>query len=248
MSDRVPEFVPVVEALLFAADEPLPTRRLVELLPELEATEVTAALDALNEQLEQADRGLRLEEVGGGWRFTTRSDHAPFLERLVKGKRVKRLSHAALETLAVVLYRQPVTKAEIEAIRGVSVDGPLRTLLDRDLVKVSGRAAGPGRPLLYASTRELLRYLGLRDLRDLPQLDELEGVLATSEESDPAQLELGQDPDIPPVVRAADDLKPGDEHETQMEDGGEAPRPESSGGDPFESLPGDGGCGLETQE
>ncbi|MAE70875.1 MAG: SMC-Scp complex subunit ScpB [Gemmatimonadetes bacterium] len=185
-------FVPVVEALIFASDEPLSTRHLVELLPELEPEDLSRVLEMLDSALESAERGLRLEEVAGGWRFTTREEHGPFLDRLFKGKRTQRLTQAALESLAVVLYRQPATKAEIEAIRGVSVDGPLRTLLDRNLIKVSGRADGPGRPLLYSTTRELLKHLGLRNLRDLPQLDELEGVLETSEEGDPDQLELGQ--------------------------------------------------------
>ena len=185
-------FVPVVEALIFASDEPLSTRHLVELLPELEPEQLSQVLEMLNSALESAGRGLCLEEVAGGWRFTTREEHGPFLDRLFKGKRTQRLTQAALESLAVVLYRQPATKAEVEAIRGVSVDGPLRTLLDRSLIKVSGRADSPGRPLLYSTTRELLQHLGLRNLRDLPQLDELEGVLETSENGDPDQLELGQ--------------------------------------------------------
>ena len=190
MEDRIAYFRGVVEALIFASQEPLPVRKLSELLPELESEELLAVLADLSETLEQEARGLRLEEVAGGWRFTTRAEYAPFLERYFKARRPARLTQAALETLSVVLYRQPSTKAEIEAVRGVAVDGPLRTLLDRRLIRVAGRAEGPGRPLLYGTTRELLKYLGMRDLRDLPQLDELEEVLKASEHADPDQLEL----------------------------------------------------------
>ncbi len=240
MSDeKTHDFVPVVEALIFAADEPLSTRHLVELIPELEAEQLSEVLARLDEQLEEHSRGIRLEEVAGGWRFTTRPEHGPFLERLFRGRRTQRLTQAALETVAVVLYRQPTTKAEIEAIRGVSVDGPLRTLLDRNLIKVSGRAEGPGRPLLYATTRELLKHLGLRDLRDLPQLDELEGVLAGSEEGDPDQLELGElerdeeeDAASPQAIEAAE----GDEE-----------RDESAQGDGSEQGPQEGGEGRDEE-
>jgi segregation and condensation protein B len=192
MADHGREFKAVLEALIFAADAPLSLRRLVDLLPELGAQELGELLLELERDYAVDGRGLLLEEVGGGWRFATRAEISPYVERLLRGRRAPRLSQAALETLAIVVYRQPTTKAEIEAIRGVSVDGPLRTLLERELLKVTGRAAGPGRPLLYATTRELLVLLGIRDLRDLPQLDELESVLEAFEGTDPAQLELGQ--------------------------------------------------------
>lgn len=195
MTDRIVDFVPVVEALIFASMEPLPTRRLSELLPELSSEDLVSVLDRLRDDLETGLRGIRLEEVAGGWRFSTRPEHAPFIERSLKSRRPRRLSRAALETLAVAVYRQPVTKAEIEAVRGVSVDGPLRTLLDRGLVKVKGRAEAPGRPLLYTTTRELLQYLGLMDLRDLPRVEELEAVLESSEDADPAQLVIMGEPE-----------------------------------------------------
>lgn len=174
--------VPLVEALLFASEEPLGTARLADLCGADEAP-VQAALKTLGEELAAADRGIQLEAVAGGWRLVTKPEHAEAVARL-RGFAGGPLSAAALETLAIVLYRQPVTRGDIEALRGVHSDSALGTLLERGLVREVGRRPVPGRPVLYGTTKKVLTSLGIRDIRDLP---DLRGSLG---ESRPGQLFL----------------------------------------------------------
>lgn len=168
----------VLEALLFASDEPLTVAGMRRLVEDLEPADIRAILEALKEEYEATDRGVTLLEVAGGWVFVTREAYAPWVERLMKGKRKVRLSRAALETVAVVAYKQPITRQEIERIRGVDAGGVLATLLERDLVMIKGRDPGPGKPLLYGTTQEFLNYFGLNRLSDLPRLDEISALAA----------------------------------------------------------------------
>jgi segregation and condensation protein B len=180
----------ILEALLFSAQKPLSARELRELVvtaanvEEAEAAvkafkktrdeEVTAALEALAHDHETAARSYRLACVAGAWQFVSQPEYAPWLRALVGVKvRPSRLSQAALETLAIIAYRQPVTRAEVEQVRGVSVDGTMQTLLERGLVEQSGRAEVVGRPALYSSTPAFLEYFGLSSLDGLPAADEL---------------------------------------------------------------------------
>jgi len=160
-------------ALLFASAEPLSQARLVELLQRPEPARVRAALDLLAERLRAAGLPIVLQELGGGWRLMSDPEAGDVLQRLRKEARPERISSAALETLAIVAYRQPVTKAEIEAIRGVQSGALLRSLVDRGLARVSGRADLPGSPLQYATTRDFLDRFGLGSLKDLPRDAEL---------------------------------------------------------------------------
>ncbi len=160
-------------ALVFASPEPLSSRRLADLLERPDPKRVSAALKRLEEQLKATGLPLELKKIAGGWRILTESDLDPVVGELVASRRVERMSPASLETLAVVAYRQPVTKAEIEAIRGVGVGPMLRSLVDRGLVRVVGRAKQPGNPLQYGTTREFLDRFGLGALKDLPRDDEL---------------------------------------------------------------------------
>ena len=160
-------------ALVFASPEPLSSRRLADLLERPDPKRVSAALKRLEEQLKATGLPLELKKIAGGWRILTESDLDPVVGELVASRRVERMSPASLETLAVVAYRQPVTKAEIEAIRGVGVGPMLRSLVDRGLVRVIGRAKQPGNPLQYGTTREFLDRFGLGALKDLPRDDEL---------------------------------------------------------------------------
>jgi segregation and condensation protein B len=159
--------------LLFASPEPLGLNRLVELLLRPEPARVRAALARVAERLAQAGLPLVPRELAGGWRLLSDPEYADVLQRLKKEPKPERISSAALETLAIVAYRQPVTKAEVEAIRGVQSGPLLRTLVDRGLVRVSGRADQPGAPLQYATTREFLDRFGLASLKDLPRDGEL---------------------------------------------------------------------------
>jgi segregation and condensation protein B len=160
-------------ALLFASPEPLSAARLSALIDGVSEARVEIALQLLTERLRTSGLPFELVAIAGGWQMLTARDTAETVARLAKVRKEEKVSPAALETLAVVAYRQPVTKAEIEAIRGVQVGPILRTLVDRGLVKVSGRSDDPGRALLYATTRKFLESFGLASLEELPRDAEL---------------------------------------------------------------------------
>ena len=183
----------VVEALLFASDTPLEAERIREVLELGDVDEARALVDELRARYDREDRALAVVEVGGGYRMVTRPQIAPWLMRLAKTRTKARLSRPALETLAIIAYRQPVSRPEVDAVRGVNSEGVLDSLLDRRLVRVAGRKEAPGRPFLYETTREFLVAFGLRDLNDLPKV---EGQLMIPEVSVAAngQAEAEQDP------------------------------------------------------
>ena len=159
----------LVEGLLFVADEPVTVARLAEAL-EVETDAVEAALNEIS--ADGANRGVRLVQVAGGFQLRSAPQHGPFVRRLLGGK-PPRLSRPMLETLAIVAYRQPCTRPEIEAIRGVDCGATINSLLERRLVRIEGRKEAPGRPLLYGSTKEFLEVFGLPDVQALPPLREL---------------------------------------------------------------------------
>ncbi|MEX2588520.1 MAG: SMC-Scp complex subunit ScpB [Actinomycetota bacterium] len=158
-----------LEAVLFVADEPIPTLDLAVLF-EVTAAHMEQQLKLLARDLQSAGRGIVLRQVAGGWRLATHPDTAEFLERFVGEQRSPRLSRAALETLAIVAYRQPISRGQLAEIRGVSCDGVLRTLLSRGVVTEIGRDSGPGQAILYGTTSVLLERLGLDSLSELPSL------------------------------------------------------------------------------
>jgi len=160
-----------IEALIFAALEPVSVKTLAEALGLAEHTIRQLILD-LMEEYRSGKRGIQIVESAGGYVFLTHPECAPFVEKLQRTPRNVPLSQAALETLAIVAYRQPVTRAEIESVRGVRVDSALTTLLERDLVEEAGRRDAPGRPILYGTSTGFLRYFGLKDLAELPSPDE----------------------------------------------------------------------------
>jgi segregation and condensation protein B len=170
--------VPVLEGMLFAAGAPVPAARLVEALDGPDRRQVLRALQLLGDRLEDDGRGVRLVRVAGGYQLRTLAEHGPWIRRLLGGK-PPRLSRALLETLAIIAYRQPCTKPEIEAIRGVDVDAVLSTLLERRMIRLVGRKEAPGRPILYGTTKEFLEVFGLPDLDALPPLKDL-GELAAA--------------------------------------------------------------------
>lgn len=163
----------LLEAALFAANRPLTLEELDNLEPDAGPAEVRSALEALREHYDFDGHAVELVELGGGWQILTRAAFAAAVERAQAAQRTPRLSPATLETLATIAYRQPVGRAEIEEIRGVSAGGVLRTLQERGLIEVVGRSEGLGRPLLYGTTPLFLELLGLRDLADLPRAEEL---------------------------------------------------------------------------
>jgi segregation and condensation protein B len=165
----------IVESLLFVAEGPLTLQRFGEVLDGVDKQTIQAVLQALQEEYEAQNRGLRLVEVAGGYQMRTAKDNADWVKKFLGG-RPARMGKATLETLAIIAYRQPITKAEIEAIRGVDVDGVISTLLERNLIRAVARKDVPGRPFLYGTTPEFLQLFKLRDLTHLPTLKEMEEI------------------------------------------------------------------------
>jgi segregation and condensation protein B len=164
-------------ALLFASDRPMSKGRLAEALGDMDPEIVSNLLEELSEELNaRDDLPYMLKEIAGGYQFVTRAEYGPYIRRMFQLKKSKNLSKALMETLAIISYKQPVTRAEVEAIRGVGVAHAFDQLQDRRLIKVSGIADLPGRPRLYRTTDEFLIRFGLGSLKELPSLEELQGL------------------------------------------------------------------------
>ncbi|MFL5577077.1 MAG: SMC-Scp complex subunit ScpB [Gemmatimonadaceae bacterium] len=163
----------LLEAALFASARPIPIEELAALDPDAPRGAVTAALDEIREHYDVDGHGVELVEVGGGWQILTRAEYTEAIERAQLASRPQRLSAAALETLAIIAYRQPIGRAEIEEIRGVAVGSILKSLHERGLIDVVGRGEGLGRPLHYGTTPVFLEQFALRHLEELPRADEL---------------------------------------------------------------------------
>ncbi len=171
----------IIEALLIASDEPIGVGKIASVLNKVGAREIRTYVDDLNNEYMSTGRSFTITEVAGGFQFRVHPEYAPWARRLLREKAPARLSQAALETLAIIAFKQPLTKAEVEHIRGVAVDGVVRHLLEKGLVRISGRAEGPGRALLYGTTRDFLKHFGLKTLSDLPKLRELEELFQEDE-------------------------------------------------------------------
>jgi len=161
------------EALLFVSHDPLSLEKLASVLEGVPKPSLKTAMQSLQAEFEKSGRGLQIMEVAGGYVMVTRPEQSVYIKRLAKVKPSSKVSRSALETLAIVSYKQPITRADIEKIRGVETSGVLRTLLDQKLIRIVGRQDIPGRPMLYGTGKQFLQRFGLRDLRDLPPLKEL---------------------------------------------------------------------------
>lgn len=157
----------IIECLLFVAKEPLNLKNLSEIL-ELPSAEVKEIVEELKSDYASAKKGMIIKEIARGYQLCTRPEFAPYIEKLYKPQGSYGLSNAALETLAIIAYKQPITRGEIEFLRGVKVDRAVTSLMEKNLIKEAGRKEGPGRPVLFGTTDEFLKYFGLRDLKDLP--------------------------------------------------------------------------------
>lgn len=162
----------ILEALIFASEAPLTLERVSEIMSETDKKEIIILIEALIRQYEVRGGGICLAEVAGGYQFRTRQDLAPWIQKL-KAARPAMLSPAALETLAVIAYRQPLVKSEIDRIRGVDASGALKGLLEKKLVRIVGRKDVPGKPIIYGTTKKFLEVFNLKDLSELPTLREL---------------------------------------------------------------------------
>lgn len=167
--------IQLTEALIFAAPEPVNESRLAEIIGEVSPHDIRDFVEALNHSYELQGRAFKIVRGGGGWRFATHPRFSQWVKRLISGGARIRLSRAALETLSLIAYRQPVSRADIEAIRRVDCDGVVKLLLERRLIRIKGRGTGPGRPILYATTPEFLKYFGLDSLDEMPAPGELLG-------------------------------------------------------------------------
>lgn len=170
----------LLEAALFASARPIPAPELAALDDDSSPAAIAAALDEIRRNYDSEGHGVELVELAGGWQILTRPEYTETIERAQLAARPARLSSAALETLAIIAYRQPIGRGEIEEIRGVQVGGMLKTLAERGLVDVVGRADGLGRPMLYGTTSHFLEHFALRHLEELPRADELAIALHTS--------------------------------------------------------------------
>jgi len=198
----MPELIDVVEALLFASDTPVEAARLQEVLDLESAAAARELVETLRRRLDAEGRALQVVEAGGGFRLVTRPEIAPWLVKLARSRTRSRLSRPSLEALAIIGYRQPVSRPEVDAIRGVNSDAVLENLLERRLIRIAGRKESPGRPFLYETTREFLVAFGLRDLGDLPKV---EGELVVPELAEAAAAGLAEPEVLPEETAAADD-------------------------------------------
>ena len=182
----------ILESLLFVADDPLTVQRMGEVLEGVDKETIRSVLDELSSELEVNRRGIRLVEVAGGFQLRTAKANADWVKKLLGGRPAK-MGRATLETLAIIAYRQPITRGEIEAIRGVDVDGVIATLLERNLIRAVARKDVPGRPFLYATTAEFLQLFNLKDLAQLPTLKEMEEITLPEIPGDSVPLEQAED-------------------------------------------------------
>jgi segregation and condensation protein B len=162
----------IIEALLYAAEKPLSTKEIRTILPDAKESEIKGALEVLRYEYESFERSFTLKEVADGYQFRSRSEYAPYIMKMLQ-KSPSRLSKAAMETLAIVAYKQPILRHEIERFRGVDVGGILRTLLEKGLIKIMGRKDLPGRPLIYGTSKRFLEVFDLKSISDLPKLKEI---------------------------------------------------------------------------
>lgn len=170
----IEEIKSIVESLIFAAEEPVTLRKLTDIIEGADNALIQEAIVQLKNEYEIQGRAFQIEEVAGGYQFYTKPEYYEWVTRLRKKSGEIRLSQAALETLAIIAYKQPIVRANIESIRGVQSGQIIKVLMERDLVKVVGRDTSLGHPLLYGTTKKFLEYFGLKDIKDLPKIEELE--------------------------------------------------------------------------
>lgn len=178
----------VVEALLFVNERPISLDQIKRVLEAVTPTEIKAAIDGLNHEYRSRNSGITIQEIAGGYQMLSNPDYVTYVRNFYKTKHKEKLSKPALETLAIIAYKQPVTRAEIELIRGVNSDGVVALLLDKELIKLAGRKDVPGRPFLYGTTKQFLEYFGLKSLETLPNLEELVALQAKTEESNTGEF------------------------------------------------------------
>ena len=177
---RQEELDRTIQALLFTSDKPL-SGGVIAGVVEKKEKEVAEAVQRINSHLHETGSPVSIREIAGGYEFLTLPEYAPHIKKLYKNRFMTRLSRPSLEVLAIIAYKQPITKQEVESVRGVNSDGVYHTLLERKLVKIAGRKEAPGRPLLYGTTKEFMQYLGINSMDDLPKIEEIKSILEKDE-------------------------------------------------------------------
>ena len=172
----------IIEAVIFAANEPVSVEQLARLLDELDGDTVAQLIYELQKEYDSTGRSFQIVEIANGFQICTRNQYADWIRKFYTTELSSRLTVSALEALAIIAYKQPVTRAEVEEVRGVNSDSVIRTLSERNLVKIIGRKQAPGRPMIYGTTTDFLMHFGLRDLSEWPSVDEIEKMLGTPEE------------------------------------------------------------------
>jgi len=172
----------IIESLLFVSEKPLMLDQIKEVLEGVDTVEIRALINELKSEYQQRASGISISEVAGGFQMGTSGNSAPYLKKFYKIRHAERLTGATLETLAIIAYKQPVTRLDIESLRGVSVDGVVKNLNDKGLIRIAGRRDSPGRPFVYGTTRQFLEYFGLKSLDDLPKIEEFVKVADKKEE------------------------------------------------------------------
>jgi segregation and condensation protein B len=190
------ELSAIIESLIFTAESSLSTDRICELLNEFERDQIKAALAETAAGYQERAGGFELVEVAGGWQFRTRPALHSYITRHIKTRSAK-FSQSALETLAIIAYRQPITRAEVEHLRGVDCGGVLKSLLEKHLVRILGKKDIPGRPLIYGTSKEFLEIFGLKDLKSLPTLREIQALDEVPQYERQEELQLGPEQTVP---------------------------------------------------
>lgn len=181
----------VIEALIFSSERSLAIEQIKKVLDNLEPTDIRRLIEELKAEYENANRGIRIIEIAGGFQMITSPDFATFLKKLYKQRRPEHLSKPALETLAIIAYKQPVTKLEIESLRSVNIDGVVGNLLDKGLIRIAGRKKAPGRPYVFGTSRQFLEFFGLKSLEELPKIEDF-AKLANEKIGEEKKNELGK--------------------------------------------------------
>ncbi len=172
----------VVEALIFASDDPISENKLANLIEDVTPKQVSGIVEKLNQEYMKTQRAFFINKVAGGFQIYTQNQFAAWIKKLYKGRSKPRLSHAGLEALSIIAFKQPISRVAVDAIRGVNSGGVLKNLLERRLICITGRSDGPGKPLLYGTTKEFLAYIGINDLADLPKPKEIEEIMGKMKE------------------------------------------------------------------
>ena len=206
------EAAAVFEALLFSSEDAVPASRIRDAVPGLKSANLGKLAKNLNKAYEKGGRSFRIESVAGGFQLFTAPEYSDYIEKFYAKRQQNRLSKKALETLAIVAYKQPVTRTDIEEIRGVNADGVVRTLLMRGLITITGTAPTPGNPYLYKTTRTFLEYFGLKNIKDLPRLKELDELVEADSELQ-EKIDLTVLKEIAPESLGLDKAKDGNESE-----------------------------------